>query len=281
MIVFVSTIDIRPHSSIRELRSRLNDLTQDITELDMNLALLEIPEEDLLDQDPGMKWDVKRYKNLQEELKKTSETLEAESKNLATLGIRIAQETRSDSEDWEELISALRDVRERTAEKYRNVTAKILAKVQLNAVIREFREEENMRIASGLETKELTKPLHAITRCYKGIRHDEDNGLVLISDDDEEYLLADVSTGAKEQAFLAMRIGFASIVMKGLTTFLILDDAFQHSDWPRRTNLVNQILRLVRGGWQVFYFTMDDHIRDLFFKVGKKIGDRFESCELC
>lgn len=97
----------------------------------------------------------------------------------------------------------------------------------------------------------------------------------------QQYPLATVSTGAKEQTFLAMRIGFSSIVMKGQTAFLILDDAFQHSDWPRRTNLMDQILRLASSGWQVFYLTMDNHIRDLFLKAGEKLGDRFRSRELC
>ena len=68
--------------------------------------------------------------------------------------------------------------------------------------------------------------------------------------------------------------------MKGQTAFLILDDAFQHSDWPRRTNLIDQIFRLVESGWQIFYFAMDDHIRDLFLKVGEKVGNRFTSLEL-
>jgi len=153
--------------------------------------------------------------------------------------------------------------------------------VQLNTVIQELREEENTRIASGLESAELTKPLHVITGCYKGIRHEVDRGLILITDEDGEYPLATVSTGAKEQAFLAMRIGFSSIIMKGQTAFLILDDAFQHSDWPRRTNLMDQVLSLVKSGWQVFYFTMDDHIRDLFLKAGEKVGDKFRSLELC
>ena len=46
--------------------------------------------------------------------------------------------------------------------------------------------------------------------------------------------------------------------------FLILDDAFQHSDWHRRERLVAEMVAVARQGWQILYFTMDDHIRDLF-----------------
>ena len=130
-------------------------------------------------------------------------------------------------------------------------------------------------------SEELTKPLYMLTGRYKGLKLQEDRGLTLITDSDEVYSLAAISTGAKEQAFLALRIGFASIAMKRHTAFLILDDAFQHSDWQRRTNLINQTLDLVRAGWQVFYFTMDDHIKDLFHKVGQQVGDRFTESELC
>ena len=89
-----------------------------------------------------------------------------------------------------------------------------------------------------------------------------------------------MSTGVREQAFLALRMGFASIAMEGKTGFLILDDAFQHSDWNRRENLVKRTMSFVQSGWQVFYFTMDDHIRDLFEDAGVRIGDGFRSQQL-
>ena len=271
----------RWRSTIGELRSKLSGLASEVNSLDVELASLAVPEEDLLDQDPGIDWDSDHYNILEKELTETMELLNQKLQKLDQLRTRIAQETHLDSSEWEELITALRHRREDTAEEYRLATAEILAKVQVNTVIQEFREEENTRIASGLESELLTKPLHAITGCYKSIRHEVDSGLILTTDEDDEYPLSTVSTGAKEQAFLAMRIGFSSIIMKGQTAFLILDDAFQHSDWPRRTNLLDQMLRLVKSGWQVLYFTMDDHIRDLFLKAGEKMGDRFKILELC
>ena len=269
-------------SAISELRHKLSGLTESINSWNRELDSLAIPEEDLLDQDPGIEWDPNRYKALKEAEVKITEDLRQELQNLDKLKSLIAQKTGLDrSDDWEDLISALQSKREEVANNYRNLTAQILAKLQVYAVIQELREEENTKIASGLASEALTKPLHAITGCYKGMRYDEENGLILITDEDEEYHLAEVSTGAREQALLAMRIGFSSTMMKGQTAFLILDDAFQHSDWPRRTNLMDQILRVVQSGWQVFYFTMDDHIKDLFLKVDEKIGHRFKSLELC
>ncbi|MEO1997969.1 MAG: hypothetical protein ABGZ17_22140, partial [Planctomycetaceae bacterium] len=51
----------------------------------------------------------------------------------------------------------------------------------------------------------------------------------------------------------------------------------QHSDWTKRERLVGQCLALVECGWQIFYFAMDDHVRELFSNAGQGIGQRFTS----
>ncbi|HCD03539.1 MAG TPA: hypothetical protein DER64_23745, partial [Planctomycetaceae bacterium] len=68
----------------------------------------------------------------------------------------------------------------------------------------------------------------------------------------------------------------ARIALDNEPSFLVLDDAFQHSDWNRREQLVPQAVGLVEAGWQVLYFTIDDHIRDLF----NTVGDRYVSHSL-
>jgi DNA repair exonuclease SbcCD ATPase subunit len=266
--------------TVKGLRKEVNELDNELNTLAKELASLGVPEEEFLAEDSGIAWNTGRYKELQEQFNETSLALKNEEENLGQLKVRIAQETRSDSSDWEELIAALRSLSEQETENYKRLTAEILAKVKLYGVIGELRQEENARIASGLESKELTNSLHAITGRYRGMRYDGEEGLILITNEDEEYLLHEVSTGAREQALLAIRLGFSSMIMKGNCAFLILDDAFQHSDWPRRSNLVNRILSIAESGWQVFYFTMDDHIRTLFLKARDRLGDGFASCEL-
>ncbi|MFA9433913.1 MAG: ATP-binding protein [Deltaproteobacteria bacterium] len=267
--------------SIRTLRGRIKELEDEINSQDKKLVSLGVKEEEYLDKYPEAEWDAGRYDTLKQELADIDDVLDEEVGRLEQLKVRIIQETGSKSTDWEDLITALRDKREQTAKEYRDITADILAKVQVNTAIEEFREQEDARIADGLKRDELTKPLQALTAGrYNRIRQDEESGLVCVTDEDEEYSLADTSTGAQEQILLALRIGFASIVMEGQTAFLILDDAFQHSDWDRRKNLIAETLRLVKTGWQVFYFAMDDHIRDLFLEAGGELGDRFRSLEL-
>jgi uncharacterized protein YhaN len=266
--------------AIREVRNRRKEVEKKLNEKREQLASLGIEEAEYLEQDPGIEWDVRVYSNLNDELEKTKGKLEEEIGKLDQLKSRVSQETHSKSANWEELITALRNRREEKATEYRQLVASMLAKVQVNTVIEEFRELENSRIEEGLGRRELVEPLQSITGCYRGVRYDEGSGLVLITGEDEEFPLADLSTGAREQVFLALRMGFASLAMKDRTAFLILDDAFQHSDWLRRENLIAKTLALVNAGWQVFYFTMDDHIRDLFIRAAGNIEGRFEHLDL-
>ena len=88
-----------------------------------------------------------------------------------------------------------------------------------------------------------------------------------------QALLEDIAGRIREEG---LRMGFASHLMKGETAFLILDDAFQHSDWERRGNCLRVVEDLVGAGWQVFYLTMDDHIRGLFREAGQGLGAGYE-----
>lgn len=267
-------------AAVVELMERRKKLLDDISSLEEQLRALAVRQEEFVDEDPGITWDSATYNDLLEQLKSVGVALQEEERNLEGQRLRVVQETGHENGDWEELLDALEKKRESVVEEYKRITARILAGKQVYEVIQEYRKTEDERIASGLERQELTSPLIAVTRHYKNIRQDVDKGLVLTSEEESEFSLAELSTGAREQVFLALRMGFSAIATKGQPAFLILDDAFQHSDWPRRENLVDQVVKLQKSGWQIFYFTMDDHIRDLFVKAGKKLGDAFTFTEL-
>jgi uncharacterized protein YhaN len=118
--------------------------------------------------------------------------------------------------------------------------------------------------------------LKLITDRYNSLFLDGDH--LKVRDDFGEFGISDLSTGAREQVLLALRLGIASRVLKQDKLFLILDDAFQHSDWDRRDRLVNQAVSLAKQDWQVIYFTMDNHIRDLITDKGDRhLGENFRS----
>jgi len=70
---------------------------------------------------------------------------------------------------------------------------------------------------------------------------------------------------------LALRVGVAARILQDESLFLILDDAFQHADWDRRRAILKEMTDLVNAGWQIIYFTMDEHIQKIFDMQGKKL----------
>jgi uncharacterized protein YhaN len=145
-------------------------------------------------------------------------------------------------------------------------------------VLQTLRQQEDQNIREGLQSPAVTAPLQRITR-YDRIEMIGEE--FMLGDRYGQFRLSDVSTGAQEQALLALRIGFAAHVLGQDQLFLILDDAFQHSDWVRREWLVDETIALCESGWQVLYLTMDDHIRDLFAeRAAPRLGDRYRYHEL-
>ncbi len=265
---------------VDKLKSSRISLENEIISTEKKFVALNIPQDQLIKEDPGLKWDSAEYAGLETEMQKIQDKLDEEKKKLDNLKSRVAQETKSSStESWEDLLTALQQKRAGAASEYRKITAEILGKIQVYKALQEFRRQETDRIQKGLQNKDLIEPLYAITGRYNRINLEGDE-LYLSSRDEENYPLSGMSTGVSEQVCLALRICFASIGLKGEQAFLILDDAFQHSDWSRRENLIKQVLSLVKNNWQVFYFTMDDNIRDLFLAAGSKEGVRFKSLEL-
>jgi len=261
------------------LRQRVAGRAETMQGLERQIESLGVKEEDCVSEDPGVEWSQECYDELLGQREEKESRLIETQEVLKHLRIRTLQELDLQDGEWEDLIEKLRERREQVAEEYRQATAEILGQIQVDAVLKELREQENERIAEGLKSESIQAPLLALTGRYDAVRLDEGGTLVLQNEHDE-CPLPMASTGTREQAFLALRMGFASLIMKGRKGPLILDDAFQHSDWRRRDQCVRELLNLVQEGWQVFYFTMDDHIRDLFTEVGQTLGDRFKKVEL-
>ena len=158
--------------------------------------------------------------------------------------------------------------------------AEIIGKRLLFDVIQDLRKDEDKNILEGLNSVAEGSLLNGITGRYESFHLDGD--ALFVSDAYQDFPLADLSTGAQEQVMLALRIGFATRLLgkEGDTLFLVLDDAFQYSDWDRREKLMDATVQLAKNGWQIFYFSMDDHIRELFDKRGKQFGKDYVSVSL-
>ncbi|MCK5147683.1 hypothetical protein KAR48_13070 [bacterium] len=191
----------------------------------------------------------------------------------------IFQEIRDkNARNWSDLLESLRIKRDETAAEYALKTAQIIGKKLVYRVIQELEQDEDEKLADALSHSAVQAPLFAMTGRYNSFELEADG--LMVSDGLSSYTLTDLSSGAREQVLLALRIGFGAHLLGDDAAFIILDDAFQYSDWSRRKLLVEQMLKLTEQGWQIIYFTMDDHIKELFKTTGAPLGKDFTFLEL-
>jgi uncharacterized protein YhaN len=265
---------------LEELREERTELTGRLQKVRRSLDLMRVSEEDLLENDPGTSYDGKREEKLEEEAEKLQASIQKREQVLFERKARIMERTGKESlANWEVLLGALREMRERTAEEYRELHAEVVAKIVLHQVLRELSESEDEQLRKELASEDMSRILLGMTGRYSGIAL-EQGCLVVFDHSGRGFDLASVSTGAREQILLAVRVGLLQRIMGRGRSFLILDDAFQHSDWERRRLLVDAVVSLVDDGWQVFYLTMDDHLDRLVSEAGGKLGDSFLRVEL-
>jgi uncharacterized protein YhaN len=279
---FQNLIDKQPQSNdwrneIREIQRMFDENNTEITKLQKQLYELQVDESDYMPEDPGVSYSKEERTKCAEEVQKIDDQISEQELHLRTLKEKLAIEVSgSIIETWELLIEKLQEMRQERKKDYESIVARILGGVAVTAVVNEFLQQEEEKIKEGLESETVTQPLYELTSRYQNITLID--GKLEVGDEYQTFLLDDLSTGAREQVMLSLRIGFASKLLGTGSAFLILDDAFQHSDWKRRETLINGLAQIARNGWQIIYLTMDNHIKELFEKHSKIDG--FQSIEL-
>jgi len=264
---------------ITDLKRKQKGLKKQIYDGEKKLIELGVDETDYLQEYKGIKYSKEEYKKIKEQLTDTQDKIKSHKDELNDLKVKVITKTEDDpSTNWSELIENLRKKRIELQDELKEITAKIIAGITVHKVISQLREEEDKKIQEGLESKTVLTPLKDLTKRYNKLKLDDDK--LVISDEYKNFDLKDLSTGAIEQIMLALRIGFSSKLLKKDTIFLILDDAFQHCDWPKRKILVRELSDIAKKGWQIIYLTMDDHIKGLFDKFGNELKGDYISLKL-
>jgi hypothetical protein len=257
------------HSEISAKRQEDRSIRNEIEVLRKKLADLTVREIEYLPENPGIKFDYDESDKVESALSGISRTIVEVESNISSLKYGVCMETNDDqSIGWEQLMENLRKKRFEKQKELELCEAGIIAGIIVHSEVTALRQEEDQKITEGLQSDVVIAPLMEVTGKYKRLFMEGEK--LMVSDDYRNFCLTDLSTGAREQVMLALRIGFASKVLKQDTLFLILDDAFQHSDWDKRKILVNKLAAIAAGGWQIIYFSMDNHIRELFDSAGSK-----------
>ncbi len=262
--------DIELHS--QELKSK-------IREKELRLATLGVDASDYEPTSPGTAYSKQQLDRCIEQRDRIEEELQTEEQELATLKQLICQETTDDiSSSWENLIQRLQEKRDAVLQDYKKSTSEIVGKLAVLHALNELRKDEDRKMLEMLRENAFHQPLLQVTNRYRSLSFEGDH--IIVSDAHNRFYLRDLSTGAQEQILLALRIGISTTLMKKEHLFLILDDAFQYSDWQRRKLLVDTIAQLAQSGWQIIYFTMDDQIKKLFNEKSKLFGADYRQFEL-
>ncbi len=258
---------------LRELEENISLKIEEVRRLEGELKGLEIEKEEFLSEDPGVPYQKDYLNELENQIKELTTKKQKAEKDLQSLKAKVCQITGKDiTTPWNELIKCLYQELEKKKSELKDTVARIVAGYLVhNVAEREKKHIENW-VEEVLNSEEIKDIVEKITGKYKEFRLDEDE--VLISDGFTNFSLRDLSTGAKEQVLIALRIGMAQKLFNSMPGFLILDDAFQHVDWKKREKLVDTLIDFAEtASWQIFYFTMDDHIKHLFEKYLRKKPD--------
>jgi uncharacterized protein YhaN len=257
---------------IEKLNTRLNKKK-------VELASLNVYTTDYKTLGNDKTYSIDRFNDVSLELKKIEDDLSTHDNELESLKQAVCNITGLESvEKWEDILTDFYSTRDETISLYNSITADIYGQIMVHEVLEDLRSKEDTKIIESLKSKTIQEPLFELTGRYRRIALEDDQ--LIVKDDYNDFSFKNLSTGTAEQILLALRIGFGSRLLTKDRLFLILDDAFQYSDWKRRPLSVRKMGELAKQGWQVICFTMDDHIKDLFNKTGKQFGDDFRFFEL-
>jgi hypothetical protein len=262
------------------LERRAQEILSGLEQYKLELARLNVKPQDFRGEPCGHEYDEARFRGLEQQVQQLEQDLRSEDDRLNGLRQRLAQETRSEfTATWERLIEKLQEKRAAGSRQYHEVTAQLLADIAVNSALNDLYQDEERSIQAGLHSVQISGYLRQLTTHYEQISFAD--SVLKVSDPSAEYAFNQLSTATQEQTLLALRLGFSARCFSDQSLFLVLDDAFQHSDWKRREALIQGVLGITRLGWQVIYLTMDDHIRDLFRSQAKDLGeDQFRYYEL-
>jgi DNA repair exonuclease SbcCD ATPase subunit len=249
---------------VTQLEQKRRLLEDERHKLESILYRMDMDEDEYLAEPTEQEYDDVLLKTLKTKAKDLREIIDDETRKNKELFEDVKRLTKTKNDlKWENLLEELQTFRMECLDEYQQLKAECVAKVILNEILAKLYQQEELKIKTCLQDKAVETPLYQITQRYRSISLEDQNSL-MVADDFSHFAFSSLSTGAQEQILLALRIGFAAKILDQQRFFLILDDAFQHSDWNRREFLVEQTIMLAQNGWQMIYFTMDDHIRDLF-----------------
>lgn len=259
--------------AIDDLKKQNDGNQTELTSLRPELKNLYVAEEDFINVKVPGEYSYKEETEILGQISETSKQIEdIKNKHNDTRNEFTKYFEKDDIKSWndEQIIINSNKMLDSMENGIKDDAAALIGVSITNGVIKDILSKEDKILKTCLESDEIKDSLKQMT----GGRYvqvffsgDKTPNLIIVNNDKEVFEFDNLSTGAQEQVMLALRIGIIKKLTGENTMFLILDDAFQHSDWGRREILIDNVMQLVNQGWQVIYLTMDDDIRDRFNRI--------------
>lgn len=173
----------------------------------------------------------------------------------------------------EAVFSANTAIADASAEK-KKIHARLIAQSICGKILSERNEHVHKEINRILSSTQFSSLLFSFTSTYDSIRIGDDKNVYIVEkESNEEHLFSHISSGAMEQACMAMRIALAHRIYENRPMFMILDDAFIFSDDAGRDSMISALNYLLKNDWQIIYLTKDHATRDVLEGAFGSTGD--------
>ncbi len=269
-------------AALKELEQKGKSLDLDANDARNKLEVLRVSPSDYQQEKAGAEYSASREEDLGERIISLDRQIEQEKGKLGSirkeLSGRIGDVAHTGSP--EDVVAAMDETLRGYEEELLETRATLIAGHFVKRVRDALQSKDDAALERHLAGPEIAGLVKAFTDGAYDRVEVKGDGVLACRGEKVRYEMANLSRGAQEQVLLALRIGIARKLTGKDRLFIILDDAFQYSDWERRAPLVEKMADLARDGWQVIYFTMDDDIRDRFNQVGKQLGKDYKYIEL-
>ncbi len=137
--------------------------------------------------------------------------------------------------------------------------------VEALKIFEDIKDREETKISDLFERLGVSELFGEITDGkYVEVKFDSQAQEVIVIDEyDGELPAENLSKGAYDQLFLAIRIAISEEILGEGSGFFIIDDAFLSSDRHRLEKQFEILKKLADRGWSIIYFSVKDEIAQL------------------
>jgi uncharacterized protein YhaN len=246
------------HDSLEEWEAEISEFGEGVEEVDRDfdeeeLDRLKQRRETLRDEIDALRDDLDRHRDALSEFDSEIQEINPEDylDDVEDVRIQSVEDLREAIDVLDQFVSELNEMRD-------------VARTAID-LFKEIEEEEEQEI-NQLFTEDdfVIDTFQEVTGGnYTDVWYDEEENTLRVERADGRTLTPfELSQGTYDLLYLTVRLKLAKKLLDGESGFLVLDDAFIHSDSERTAKEIEILDQLADDGWQIVYFSFRDAVKD-------------------